>query len=339
MEKLKRRITIAGGGLTGLSLGIALARQDVPVTLHEAGSYPRHRVCGEFVCGVDGAVLDDLEIRGVLDGAVRHGSSAWFRNGRKIFRASLPAPAVGISRYRLDDALRRRFQESGGTLREKSRLLPEPREGLVWTAGRIPGRGNWLGLKCHADGVSPEEDLEMHLGRNGYVGLGRIEDGRVNVCGLFRRNPALAGKGPELLREYLAAGGLKRLAGRLNSLLPDSFAAVAGFRLGWQRAPRGLLALGDACGMIPPFTGNGMSMAFESAALAAPAVRDYAEGRTDWPEAVRLVRQKLARRFSRRMFWGKILHPFLTAPAGQALFAAMARTGLLPFELCFRTCR
>ena len=45
-------IEIVGGGLAGLSLGLALRQQDIPVTLFEAGSYPRHRVCGEFITGL-----------------------------------------------------------------------------------------------------------------------------------------------------------------------------------------------------------------------------------------------------------------------------------------------
>ena len=44
-------ITIIGGGLAGLSLGIGLRQNGVPVTIIEAGQYPRHRVCGEFISG------------------------------------------------------------------------------------------------------------------------------------------------------------------------------------------------------------------------------------------------------------------------------------------------
>ncbi|HZI32692.1 MAG TPA: NAD(P)-binding protein, partial [Candidatus Binatia bacterium] len=46
-----KSITIVGGGLAGLTLGIGLRRRDVPVTILEAGEYPRHRVCGEFISG------------------------------------------------------------------------------------------------------------------------------------------------------------------------------------------------------------------------------------------------------------------------------------------------
>ena len=51
-------ITIVGGGLAGLTLGIGLRQRGVPVTIWEAGRYPRHRVCGEFISGNGQAVLD-----------------------------------------------------------------------------------------------------------------------------------------------------------------------------------------------------------------------------------------------------------------------------------------
>ena len=41
---MARTVTIIGGGLAGLTLGLALRQRDVPVTVCEAGTYPRHRV-------------------------------------------------------------------------------------------------------------------------------------------------------------------------------------------------------------------------------------------------------------------------------------------------------
>jgi NADPH-dependent 2,4-dienoyl-CoA reductase/sulfur reductase-like enzyme len=41
-----KSITIVGGGLAGLTLGIGLRQRSVPVTIQEAANYPRHRVCG-----------------------------------------------------------------------------------------------------------------------------------------------------------------------------------------------------------------------------------------------------------------------------------------------------
>lgn len=330
-------ITIAGGGLAGLALGLALRRADVPVTVHEAGSYPRHRVCGEFLSGRGAAVLRDLGMSAALAGAVTHRSTVWFLGGRKIREAALPEPALGLSRFALDRALAEALVEAGGTLVTGSRQRPEPRDGLVWCAGRRPTRGRWIGLKMHVRGLAMAGDLEMHAGRNGYVGLAGIEDGRVNVCGLFRCDPRRPGRLPD----YLRAGGLQELAARLERAesVSGSASAVAGFRLGWQPAVPGLLALGDAFGMIPPFSGNGMSMALEAADVARGPVADYARGRMSWDHARRAVGAGLRVRFARRLAAGLVLHPFLTSRLGRGVLAVTAPLRFPPFRVLLSTLR
>jgi glycine/D-amino acid oxidase-like deaminating enzyme len=183
---LRGIITIAGGGLAGLSLAAGLRTRGVEVEVREAGSYPRHRVCGEFISGVEASTLENLGIRADFDDALRHRSVAWFREGRLIHEAVMPSAALGISRHRLDLRLRDRVVAAGGTVLERTRVAREPREGLVWAAGRIPRPGPWIGLKCHFQDLEMAAELEMHLGSNGYAGLAGIEDGRVNVCGLFK---------------------------------------------------------------------------------------------------------------------------------------------------------
>ncbi len=332
-----KTITIAGGGLAGLALGIALRRRDVPVVVHEAGSYPRHRVCGEFLSGEGEKVLETLGVADVLNGGREQRTTAWFHGWRQIYFAGLPHPARGISRFVLDEALRRKLEALGGIVHERSRVQPEPAVGNVWCGGRIPARGDWIGLKCHVPGLPLAADLEMHLGSNGYAGLARVENDLVNVCGLFRCETALRGRLPE----YLRRGGLHDLAARIEAAGVDenSRVAVAGFRPGWQRELPGVLAVGDACGMIPPFAGNGMSMAFEAAAEAGGPLADFAEGRSDWENTRAVARQKLRRRFSRRLLGAQILHPFLTAGTGQALVAVVSRLRILPFGLAFRVLR
>ena len=71
-------ITIIGGGVAGLSLGISLRRQGVPVTVHEAGCYPRHRVCGEFLNGLSDTTINELGIESILQDASQNRSTAWF---------------------------------------------------------------------------------------------------------------------------------------------------------------------------------------------------------------------------------------------------------------------
>ena len=74
----------------------------------------------------------------------------------------------------------------------------------------------------------------MHLASNGYVGLCRVEEGKVNVCGLFRLDSKLSGKGAQTLERYMRAGGLDGLAARVFSANVDlkSFLGVAGISFG-----------------------------------------------------------------------------------------------------------
>ena len=63
---LKAMVTIAGGGLAGLSLAAGLRLRGIPVEVHEAGSYPRHRVCGEFISGLGQHILERLGLKQLL---------------------------------------------------------------------------------------------------------------------------------------------------------------------------------------------------------------------------------------------------------------------------------
>ena len=109
-----RRVEIAGGGLAGLSLGIALRRRGVPVCVREAGSYPRHKVCGEFINGVAEGTLENLGIGGVFTEALNHRRTRWWIGNREILDIEMDRPALGMSRWEMDVALRDLFLAEGG---------------------------------------------------------------------------------------------------------------------------------------------------------------------------------------------------------------------------------
>jgi len=329
-----KKISIAGGGLAGLSLGIALRERGAPVEISEAGQYPRHRVCGEFISGVSQETLSSLCIDDLFTDALQHHTLKWFDAGNAIHQNTLPTPAIGISRYALDDRLQQRFTKLGGTLNTHSRLQPQPQEGLVWAAGRRPQRGQWIGLKAHVRGLSMSSDLEMHSGHNGYAGLAKVEGGWINVCGLFRIDRHLKGNPQQLLPTYLKAGGNERLAGQLERTdwREESFCAVAGFKLGAQPPLHGLVSIGDAESMIPPFTGNGMSMAFQAAETAIEPLVAWANNELAWHAAANRIRHALRRRFRRRLIASQAIHPILFQKYGRDLIRAFSDIQLLPFQ-------
>ena len=334
LPPLNREITIAGGGLAGLSLGIALRGRDIPVTILEAGSYPRHRVCGEFISGVDDVTLSRLGILPLFADARRHETLIWHERGTVLHRDRLPEAAIGISRHELDQRLRLRFEDLGGHLKTSTRVRPQPADGLVWAAGRRPRNGRWIGLKAHVRGLAMEADLEMHAGTNGYAGLAGVEDGWVNVCGLFRIDRTLEAKGPDLLTAYLAAGGHPLLAEQLRAAewRQGSFSAVAGFELGKQPAVPGLLCLGDAESMIPPFTGNGMSMAFQAADAAVETLVAWSHGGTCWESSRHSISSNLRKLFRRRLSTALFLHRVLLSDRGRTLLQTLSSARLLPFR-------
>jgi flavin-dependent dehydrogenase len=329
-------ITIVGGGLAGLSLGIALCKTGVPTHIIEAGDYPRHRVCGEFITGLEDSTIDKLEIRPAFDESGCHHSVTFFLHGSAIGRQTLPSPARAISRYTLDARLAGLFAAAGGRLSRHTRFTsPIFEPGWVQTNGRKRVEASpWMGLKLHARNLATTDELELHLGDNAYVGLSAVEGGWINVCGVFRRRPGLEFARDDALPAYLHASGLSLLAERLAAaeVRPGSRSAVAGFAFDRRITADDGVQLGDACAMIPPFTGNGMAMAFTSSALALDPLVAWSWGERSWSETVRGIRDSLAREFKLRLNSAAVLHPFLLTRIGQRGLGTAARAGLLPFR-------
>jgi flavin-dependent dehydrogenase len=334
---VKRPITIAGGGLAGLSLGIALRQREVPVTVVEATSYPRHRVCGEFISGIEEGELQELGIAGLFENARRHVSTAWFESDRLWLRQRLPDRAYGLSRHFLDNALADRFVGAGGTLRCGERQEMDG-EGIVWANGRARSDSGWLGIKAHYEDLELSDDLEIHLQDGGYVGLTRVEGNRVNVCGLFRHART---DGTDVLGAACEKAGLRTLAGRLRDAraVTGSIKGVTNFALGWQRAVPGRMCVGDAAAMIPPFTGNGMTMAIQGAMEAAEPVDAWSRGAITWDDAVCRVRVGQRKTFSRRLRWARILHTIMFYRATRRIAMALVASGRVSFTRLYTKVR
>ena len=278
-------------------------------------------------------------------GVISAQTAAFFSATRATAPRPLPSAAICISRFNLDAALAGRFRTLGGDLLESSRFAGDFAEGVIRATGRRAragtGGSQWFGLKIHARNVVLDAGLEMHLSAQGYVGLCKISADEVNICGLFRKMPGAnsdATGGRELLRGRPGSALHRRLAAAVFD--EASFCAIAGLSLQPQQAAvHAEICIGDTITMIPPVTGNGMSMAFESAELAIAPLTAWSRGTCSWPEA----RQKIAREcdavFARRLAWAKWMQRIILTPALQNPLLALAARSDRFWRLAFERTR
>jgi len=338
---VSKRVEIVGAGLAGLALGLGLRLRGVAARVHEAGALLRARVCGEFLSGAGRGVLERLGLSAELAraGALEARSARFVHGARTSPLLALPRPALCLPRPELERVLVSAFERAGGELVTGSAWHGDAHApGLVLANGRRPraadpsesraGTWRWYGLRAHARGLELEADLELHLGEHEYVGLSRQPGGRVNVCGLYRRRDGMHDLRASW-RTAIAGAPHAPLAERLRraELEDESFAAVAGLELAPRRALHGSsFAIGDALTLTPPLTGNGMSMALESAEFALGPLEAWSRGALAWGEARAAHARVCDREFARRLRWAAWLQRALfRAPTRALVFGAAAR--------------
>jgi len=342
---VERTLTIVGGGLAGLTLGLLLRRSGVPVEIWDAGSYPRHRVCGEFISGRGVEILRQLSIPSLHEAGIEARSVQFFHSGWCSAMFTLPEAAFSIDRATLDHRLAVEFRNAGGKLHENQRWTRSYElEGVIRATGRRPSSGaekQFVGFKVHAHGLSLSADLELHFSDSAYVGLSRQKGGAVNVCGLFQKGVGFRDvelRNGDVFRGVLSSGARERLAeARLDT---DSFRAVAGVSLRREAAGRTKeCRIGDSICMIPPMTGNGMSLAIESAFLAAPLLIDYSHGEAAWQETRANISQTCDNYFRARLFAASILQKAAFSSIGRRLMMYLLETFPQSFPQWFRLTR
>lgn len=133
-------------------------------------------------------------------------------------------------------------------------------------------------------------EVAMHLLSTGYLGAVRRRDGSVHLAGLVR-----AGDAPRAPREFvstMAAAFPESFGAELEGIAPRHARWLAAGPMPWRPrriAAPGVALIGDAAGYVEPFTGEGITWAFESAA-ALREVLPHAPGVFGSAEATDYVR-------------------------------------------------
>lgn len=273
---------------------------------------------GRAALGLSRARLDSILFE------CARGAGAECLEGMAVSRCEPGAPNR-VEALRLSDGKRFSFEaefviDASG---RNSRLMLGRGERAARAGSRL------YAFKAHMEGIEGLGDkIELYFYDGSYGGLVGIEGGLVNLCFIVgERVIKRAGGDPaRIMRESIMKNpvALERLA---RAKPASRWLSVGPLTFGRRRLYRnGLMAVGDAAGMIDPFNGTGIRIALGSGELAAEAI--IASGRPS--DAMALYSSSYERQFGRAMALSSLLRRFVLWPAGANLLAsAMIRSPAL----------
>ncbi len=355
---------VIGAGLAGGLAAIELARVGKDVLLLEREAAAHHKVCGEFLSFEAQSHLAHLGVDLAAMGAVPIDKLRIIKGRRQVQRR-LPFRGMSLSRFVLDEELLRLANAAGVTVKRGATANGLNHFETGWQAevsqrggqhttfeaptvflatgkhdlrgqSRPPGtQNNLIGFKMHFETPLTQWDdtVDLVMFQGGYAGVSKIEGGKINISLVVdKERYAELGKDWNILLQTIKQE-TPALRKRLEGATPcwPKPMAIFGIPYGFVQetsSEPGLYRLGDQVAVIPSFSGNGMSIALFSAALA---VRDYLEKGNSY-------NQQIGKALKRKLFYATLLsqagvHPFWS----RQLFALLKRMPWLITRFAMRT--
>ena len=343
-------VAIVGGGPAGSTLAALLARRGYSVVLADRDTFPRDKLCGEFL-SYD--ALPILEAFGIDLSAAPTIDRCRVVGRRRTYEFDFPHPARGISRMLLDSLLFRHAVACGAQAFEGSTVVDVAADRIVTDRGEIAARvvvgawGRWgrfdaqlgrafardrahrhFGFKRHYRGPRDPHIIELYSFDRGYLGVSAIERDETNICGLVHASRLAGHKGRweafvEQIREEEPQ--LDAMYGRYTPAQEGFLSSEPVIFRARSAVEGSIFMIGDASGIIDPLTGNGMAMAIQSALVAAPFIaRTLANGHRRRVEDE--YRQEHRAFFGPRVAWSRRVAFLLSRPALLETSLALART-------------
>jgi geranylgeranyl reductase family protein len=299
-------VIVVGAGPAGSATAYYLARAGIATLLVDKAAFPRDKVCGDCLSPRAQQALARMDLLETVAAEAHQATRIRLRapcgaeaQTRISAQGAMPDRTLVLPRRRFDQLLWQHAVNAGaqfelGPVRE---LLPEGGVRLQGTPRRarlvVIATGAALGLikrtalapsgpvhsvaaRCYLEGLpDPGSELRFlfdQLPLPGYAWLFPTGAHSANLGYWYNGTAAVAAATilPRLLAEHSELRELIKGASRIGP--------VAGYpiRSDFLSAPLlapGLLAVGEAAGLVNPFTGEGIDYALESAELAAETIQ------------------------------------------------------------------
>ncbi len=305
MSKTKYDVIIIGGGLAGLTSAIHLSIENYSVLLIEKNSYPKHKVCGEYVSNEVLPYLEFLGFNPFEFGAKRISKFELTTHNNKRIKAKLPLGGFGLSRYEFDfqlyklalktgveviqdtvtdaefesDIFRIKTKSNGqfqskiaiGAFGKRSNL------DVKYQRDFIKKKSPYLGVKIHVSGDFLEEKVALHNFKGGYCGVSKVENDHINLCYITNYKTFKKYKDIDTFqREVLFKNS--DLKAVFQNTKPEFDKPLTISQISFETknpVENHMIMCGDTAGMIHPLCGNGMGIAIRSSQLASLLIIDY----------------------------------------------------------------
>ncbi|CAN5372746.1 geranylgeranyl reductase family protein [soil metagenome] len=329
-------VAIIGAGPAGSTCAILAARAGLDVLLLDRSLFPRHKVCGDCL---NPSCWDVFDVLGV-SAAVRclpherlHAVSFESADGSGT-EIALPGGDRGeitALREDLDALLLAEATRTGATVRQGARVRQVARLGSHWAldtedgshiAARIVGADGRNSTLCRLLRIAPTHSarrvaLQAHVRLDeryrhrvalrllpeGYCGIAHLPEERMNLCLVSAPNDLTA------VRSWAESTfGLPPAETRWHSIAPLSRKPVS------PTPVPGILLVGDAARVVEPFTGEGISYALKTGALAAAALAAMAKDPSQERRALATFRQGCRATFRDRLWVNHLARAAVTRP-------------------------
>ncbi|MBV1924867.1 MAG: NAD(P)/FAD-dependent oxidoreductase [Flavobacteriaceae bacterium] len=357
-------VIIIGGGLAGLSSAIHLSKASLSVLVIEKNSYPKHKVCGEYISNEVLPYLKFLDIDVFKLGAKKIDKFQLSTTKSKLISSTLPLGGFGISRFCLDDALAKKAIQVDAEILQDSvedvqfsndkfsvKTINAKQYEARIVIGAYGKRSNldiklkrqfikrkspYLAVKTHVKGNFPDDVVALHNFEGGYCGVSKVENNHINLCYITSLDAFKMHKDIDEFQQNVIYKNtfLKDIFNNTSPVFEEPLTISQISFDNKKPIENHIIMCGDTAALIHPLCGNGMSMAIRSAQIASLLIIKYFNSEISDREA--LEKQYLREwntAFKLRLKTGHIIADLFNQPKLSEVLMQVLKwfPGILPF--------